>query len=105
MARERRGNSAREGHGAAPRAHFDSSRWGRIRGARAAWRAAALAGRSLRVDGAVASSGVFLYIADLAMSAALLGLHPPIWCRTSDDKYNSNQPVNMAIRQMRNAVA
>jgi len=54
MVRERRGNGAREGDGAAPRAHFDSARWGRMRGARAAWGSAVLAGRSLAVHGAVA---------------------------------------------------
>jgi len=54
MVRERRGNGAREGDGAAPRAHLDSARWGPIRGARAAWRAAVLDGRSLRLHGAVA---------------------------------------------------
>jgi len=54
MARETRGNGAREGEGAAPRAHIDSARWTRMRGARAAWRAAVLAGRSLRVQCAVA---------------------------------------------------
>jgi len=46
---------------------------------------------------------VCLYTADLAMRAALLGLHPPIRCRPSDDKYNSNQLINIASRQMRNA--
>jgi len=86
MVREWRGNGAREGDGATPRTHFDSERWGRMRGARAAWRAAVLAGRFLRVHGAVARSDVFLYTADLAMRAALLGFRPPIWCRPSDDK-------------------
>jgi len=86
LVRERRRNGASEGDGAAARAHFDSTRWGRMRGARAAWRAAVLASRSFRVHGAVAGSGVLLFTADLAMRAALLGLHPPIWCRPSDDK-------------------
>jgi len=54
MVREMRGNGAREGDGAAPRAHFDAARWGRMLAAGAAWRAAVLAGRSLRVHGAVA---------------------------------------------------
>jgi len=54
MVREGRGNGAREGDGAAPRAHFYLARWGRMRDARVAWRAAILAGRSLRVHGAVA---------------------------------------------------
>jgi len=54
MVREGRGNGAREGGRAAPRAHFDLARWGRMRDARVAWRVAILAGRSLRVHGAVA---------------------------------------------------
>jgi len=54
MVREGRGNGAREGDGAAPRAHFDLARWGRMRGARVAWGVAILAGRFLRVHGAVA---------------------------------------------------
>jgi len=54
VARERRGMGAKEGDGAAPRAHFDSAHWGRMRGMRAAWLASVLAGRSLRVRGAVA---------------------------------------------------
>jgi len=54
MVREWLGNGAMEGDGAAPRAHFDSARCGRMRGARAAWRAAVLAGRSLTVHGVVA---------------------------------------------------
>jgi len=77
-ARERRGKGARAGDGAAPRAHFDSAPWGRISGARAAWRAVILPGRSLRLHGAVAKSGVFFYTADLVMGAAFVGWHPPI---------------------------
>jgi len=60
VARKRGENSAREWDRAAPRAHFDSLWWGRMRGARAAWRAVARSdrsvqsGRSLTVHGAVA---------------------------------------------------
>jgi len=54
MVREGRGNGTGEGEGAAPRATLDVARWGRMHGARVAWRAAILAGRSLRVHGAVA---------------------------------------------------
>jgi len=54
MVLEGRGKGAREGDGAAPRAHFDLARWGRMRDAHVACRAAILAGRSLRVHGAVA---------------------------------------------------
>ena len=104
-ARERSGNGATKGDGAAPCAHFNLARSARMRDTRAAWRAAVLAGRSLRVHGAVAGSGVFIFTADLAMGAALLGLHPPIGCRPSDKKYNSNQPINIASNYMRIAAA